>query len=376
MNEKFLDSAIKQRLYFDNVENRIVRDTVRLLKKLEEELVAKFLAKNPVDVGFTFVKKKKLLRQYIMDTRAMIEAGEKKLHKQWEPDFIDIGKVSAQFTQRELTENLPFSFETKTLAPAQVVAIVKVNPFVGKQLSSWVDELGKSATKRMTEQLRIGLQIGDPIPNMVRRIQSVADVSKNQAISVARTAISHINNEARTAVYKANSSVIKGEIYWTALDNRVSSICRPRHGAKFEFGKPYVLGGETIEIPAHIRCRCIWRPWLKTWEELGIKTKNEAVQGQTARFALIEAKKPGKPARGIDQGGRLKKVMRGTTSAAGDYYDWLAKQPDWVIIDIYGQKRFDLIKSGAIELRDLDKRGGGLWSMKKLRQKFDLPEEN
>jgi len=132
----------------------------------------------------------------------------------------------------------------------------------------------------LREKLQEGLDNGDPLPDLKKRVQEVGDFS--EAVRAARVA----NTEAfRTANFAAKeawvqSGVVKSLKWYTAADERVCEFCGPLDGTVvaiednfFEVGdKVEGRDGGTLAInyapveagTLHPNCRCVTRP-----EEIG-----------------------------------------------------------------------------------------------------------
>jgi SPP1 gp7 family putative phage head morphogenesis protein len=109
-------------------------------------------------------------------------------------------------------------------------------------------------------------------------VSGILKTTKNNANTLARTALNKITNEARIQSFEANADVVKAMKQISTLDNKTSNICIAYDGQVWANtpGKepipPSTLpfnGGP----PRHFNCRSTLVPVLKSWEELGIDAK-------------------------------------------------------------------------------------------------------
>jgi SPP1 gp7 family putative phage head morphogenesis protein len=83
------------------------------------------------------------------------------------------------------------------------------------------------------------------------------------AQALVRTAVAHVNNQAREAVYQANEDIIKGYQWVATLDASTCPACGSYDGQVWQDDiRP--------EPPVHPQCRCVIAPVLKSFRELGL----------------------------------------------------------------------------------------------------------
>ena len=99
-------------------------------------------------------------------------------------------------------------------------------------------------------------------PNQIARniTQKIDNFDKVRARLIARTEIINAHNVANLNTLESLSSVVGEEIkaqWWTALDERVRSSHRLRHGIVYTINDAHSLIGEP-------NCRCTLLPWTQT----------------------------------------------------------------------------------------------------------------
>jgi SPP1 gp7 family putative phage head morphogenesis protein len=107
-------------------------------------------------------------------------------------------------------------------------------------------------TQQIAKQLIGRLQFGDFGPLSVRQIAAAGGeltaVANNQVLTLIRTSVNQVANEASMQVYEANQDITKKYKYVATLDTKTSAICRALDGKEFEYGKGPMP-------PQHFNCR-------------------------------------------------------------------------------------------------------------------------
>jgi SPP1 gp7 family putative phage head morphogenesis protein len=141
------------------------------------------------------------------------------------------------------------------------------------------------------------------------------EVTRRQAATVVRTAVSHVVNQARELTYKTHKKVIKGVRWLSTLDGKTSDICISLDGQVFGIY-------EGPRPPAHHQCRSMTVPVIKSWKELGINLKQA---------------KPGTRA-----------SMNGQVPAKMKYGEWLKTQPKSFQNEVLGRRKAELFRRGNV----------------------------
>lgn len=136
--------------------------------------------------------------------------------------------------------------------------------------------LGDDLRKDIVVQLSEGIQSGEGMAKLAKRIQSVADgMEKTRAVAIARTETMSAFNTA--AVDRFLEHGIGQVEFFTALDERVCEECGGLHGDVFDIG-------DAPTVPLHVNCRCVL---LATEEKAG----KEAEKQPKARLMYSMGKK-------------------------------------------------------------------------------------
>lgn len=213
----------------------------------------------------------------------------------------------------------------------------------------WRRQMAKMG-QRVEDTLMNGVRQQDTLSQLVTRLRGTARqgftdgvmaIVKRDAEGLALTAHSMASGQGRDALWSENSSVVKGVVHLSVLDNRVSLICQARSGLRYSLPThepvghkiPYLSG-----IPYHWRCRSLFQPIFPTFSEL------LGAKGQRFDDALrrLESTNPGTRA-----------SMDGKIPSATTFHEWLSRQSAQTQLRLLGKTRRELWMNGNIELSQL-----------------------
>jgi SPP1 gp7 family putative phage head morphogenesis protein len=190
-------------------------------------------------------------------------------------------------------------------------------------MKSWAD----ADADMVTNAIRVGYALGETNEQILARVRGSAALNfsdgvlatnRAHAATVVRTAVQHVANQARAAIWEANSDIIDQYQWVSTLDSRTTPICRDRDLDKFEVGKGPLP-------PAHPNCRSTTVAVLKgaLGEELEKEGTRASVDGQV--------------------------------KASESYYDWLQKQPADFQDLALGPTRGKLFRDGGLSNEDFSR---------------------
>lgn len=131
-------------------------------------------------------------------------------------------------------------------------------------------ELLKGHTWQKIEKIRA--ELGDMFlsgrankSNVRDAIERILNVNRNKAEEIAQTELSRAYNFGTMKRFREYQN-LTGEVvrkYWHGFkySDNTCEYCRPR------IGNVYDLNDFEEELPAHVRCRCIWLPILEGWDK-------------------------------------------------------------------------------------------------------------
>lgn len=136
----------------------------------------------------------------------------------------------------------------------------------GSPLRSLLDELGPQASGAVRSSLIAGVATGQGPREIARLVRRDMGMSLVRALRISRNEIMRSYRSAAIVNYQANTHVVKGWQWSSALDRRTCLICWAKHGSFHPASEPFVT---------HIQCRCSPVPVTKNWKELGISDVQE-----------------------------------------------------------------------------------------------------
>lgn len=129
----------------------------------------------------------------------------------------------------------------------------------GSPLASLLAELGPTASKAVSDALIVGVATGLGPREVARIIRRDVGMSLVRALKISRTEILRSYREATRRNYQANSDVVKGWIWHSALDRRSCACCWAMHGTNH---------GLDEKLDDHVNGRCAMIPWTSSWTDI------------------------------------------------------------------------------------------------------------
>ncbi|MCP4900888.1 MAG: hypothetical protein GY906_28305 [bacterium] len=349
-NEKLFDLYLRHQIRLQGLSKKQERQLIKLMNKADAKLnrtvTARLRALGPGKLKLgAFRKEVNLLRKEII---ALV--GQK------------IGEVIGDVAEIELAAGknfiesaVPIEFNAKAPDPATVQATLRRAAFGGDEmaltLTKWMQQLTTADSNRIMGAVAAGLQNGEDIEQIVRRVGNATALTRNNVNALVRTAVNHASNTARNEVFKANSDIITALRWVSTLDGRTSAICRARDGdvgpvpgKEYPAGTTWTLDPPEAQPPAHVRCRSIKvavldgegiddtlgnRPFVRDTRTRRVREKN--FREDAHKKVGDEAWKKMSPA---DRNGMIRDMRRdwvktnvGTAPAGTTYEQWLRQQP-------------------------------------------------
>jgi SPP1 gp7 family putative phage head morphogenesis protein len=304
------------------------------------------------DVGPTTSKQ---LTDTYSAIRGILRKGMNDGYVQTSKSLNDLATTEAQFQTSLVNSVMPTIFVDNgvsfSVPSGQLLrSIVQERPFQGQLLKDWFSGLAESTQTRIEKAVNIGLAQGDSIPDLIRRVRGTAanqfsdgvmNISRREAESIVRTAVSHTVTQARELTYEENGELIDGVQFVATLDTRTTPQCQALDGKVFKIG-------EGPRPPVHFNCRSTTVPVLKSWKSLG--------------FDLEE----------LDKDGPGRASMNGVVPQKTTYPEWLSQQSPEVQNEVLGVTRAKLFRDGQVPIeRFVDDRGRTL-TLTELRQREGL----
>lgn len=239
---------------------------------------------------------------------------------------------------------------------AQLHAAVYSRPFNSVLLKDYLNEFSKAQGKAVRSAVSMGFFEGQTTQEIVRNIigtkankfkDGVLNVSRTNASTMVRTALSHTSAVARNKMYEDNIDLIPYYEWLSTLDGRTSPICRSRDGNVYRVGKGPLP-------PAHRNCRSATVPLLKN----------------DVRKVKVTKKNPDGLVKRPEGGTRAS--MSGQVSADINYNDWLKKQSKSFQVDVLGKKKSELFRNGGITMDKFVNDQGMELTLEQLQTKYPV----
>lgn len=114
-----------------------------------------------------------------------------------------------------------------------------------------IESLTASAKAKVTIALIEGVNAGEGVKVMAKRVSDATGMERNRAALIARTETMRAHNQVNEDQFKKYGVA---EVEWlAALDERTCDVCGAQHGKRYPTN-------DHPEIPAHPNCRCILIP--------------------------------------------------------------------------------------------------------------------
>lgn len=246
-------------------------------------------------------------------------------------DLLDVADHEAQYSTKALNASVPVNVDTNFVTPTalQIQTAALESPLLvkgtdgGKLLKSFLSDWTTVQKSRISNAIRMGVATGQTNASIVQAIRGTAAMNygdgilalaKSSADKVVHTAVQHVANSVRQAVFDANDDLISGVRWLATLDSRTCIQCASLDLVEFP-------NGSGPRPPAHIFCRCATIPVLKG--------------------ALAKLTGAGKRPSVGEDGAKL-------VSADTGYYGWLQTQPAKFQDFAIGPSRAALLRNGGL----------------------------
>lgn len=170
-------------------------------------------------------------------------------------DLIDLGnELQAKFKQNVSEQKANHEYDEETIQYIQDHAFELLKGHLYQKIEKLRAELGN-----------LFLQGRANKANVRDLVQKILEVNKSKAEEIAQTELSRAYNFGtlkRLYDYQQLTGQ-KVRKYWHGFkySDRTCEYCRPR------IGQIYDLDDYSEELPAHVRCRCVWIPVMDGWDK-------------------------------------------------------------------------------------------------------------
>lgn len=258
------------------------------------------------------------------------------------------------------------------------------------KISGWITEafgtMGE-AQKAILDLYEAGGGYQKMLRSLIGPYSNINQQMRQEMITLARTTTQQAAIQSELEMFKENADVIKAarwtavmEIGYTSSGRGTCPRCAALDGQDYKTDE----NGEPINAPPmtlHPRCRCMWIPITKTWEELlGIdglvdpktgkpleeseaediyrtfKDREEANidAGRSGKYVMVDGKKV------------YQSNVKEYIDAGGTYGDFVSDKPEY-LVSTFGPNRARLVLDGTLNVEDLvNTKTGELFTLKQL----------
>lgn len=289
-NGKLIGGSIRHQIYLDTLAAKHANEINKFLTKYTNAMrgdVTKILRfyedqyKNLMPEHWTAIKKN--IKPYLDSYQnGFLAAKTKSINS-----LKKYGSLEAQWQAHALSSALPDGINIPIFVPqkASIDRIMSTVPLQDATFDKHWSRLAVSAKRKVNNAIKAGVIEGKSIREVAKAVGSAAKVNRNHAITLAKTGMSHVTNNARMMLYEGNQDVVKGWKFIATLDGRTTPLCMDNDGNIYSVGE-----GLSEMPPLHHRCRSTTAPVLKSWKEMGLDIKSTSASQRAALGGPVEGK--------------------------------------------------------------------------------------
>ena len=166
---------------------------------------------------------------------------------------------AADLIRASLPQSAGFTPAFPTVPFEEMVGRLSSGATLGQHLGAIVPTTAIEGVKRALLQ---GIALGQNPRKVARAMRDAGGLPLARALTIARTETLGVYREATRQTFAANSDVLTGWEWHSALDKRTCPVCWSMHGT---------MHRPDESLDSHPSCRCAMLPVSKTWKELGFE---------------------------------------------------------------------------------------------------------
>lgn len=260
---RVVDYIIEQADRYDGDNLQFEEDIKFNLSRLTDKYISLTLSKINTNITSVYIMQKILssiedvMNTYVsMCKMEMVNKFEQYYNRAYNNtgDLIDLGnEISAKFNQGISEQNGNQEYDEET------ISYIQQHAFELLKGHSW-----QKIEKIRAEMGNLFLQGKANKANVRSMVEKILNVNRSKAEEIAQTELSRAYNYGvmkRLYDYERLTGT-KVKKYWHGFkySDVTCEYCRPR------IGMVYDLDDDAEELPAHVRCRCVWLPILDGWD--------------------------------------------------------------------------------------------------------------
>ena len=383
LNELYRDAALRHQIGVRRYSAGEAKKVAKLLEQADADLVDK-LKKRLSKFGNRAVDPtSERWKELLTDIRVLRAETLKSIQGTATADLAQFAKDEHAAELAVLKSVSPLEVEFAVVAAEQLRAIATAKPFDGHLLKDWWQSLAQLDQKNVIQAIQIGMTQGQPVDDVVRRIagtrvnkysDGVLAITRRNAQAITRTAINHVSNQARGALWEENKNLFQAKIWSATLDGRTSAICRARDGHGTPVGNSELPAGVPplnppgAVPPGHHNCRSTLVAYI---DGIGLVGNRPFVTDiRTRQKREIDFRQMAKDQKRPIQEVRAEWAANnvGQVPTTTNYQDFLSRQPATFQDQVLGVTKGKLFRSGKIKLDQFVDRNGNELTIDQLRE--------
>lgn len=352
VNGQFADDWVRHSVLLERFKNGEVKRMMAFLNKdVIPSIVAKAdkIASRYERLGYSklaIARRRRALLKQLKGMEAVVKGGTNLLSARLNGTMKTLAKSEAKWAAQTLQRRLPLRANYTLPSPQLLKSIVTTKPMTGRFLKDWAKDVGANTARKVNQAIMVGVAQGEGVETIVRRIRGTAasgfkdgvlQATRNEAAMVTRTAVNHVGQHAREAVFAENKNVVEQVQWLSVLDSRTSQICASLDSQTYEVNKG-------PRPPAHPNCRSVMIPVVKPPQGIPGIDSSKLPVGQRA-------------------------AMGGPVPGNMTFGSWLKGQPAKVQNEILGVGKGKLYRRGKVPIEKFsDVKGGGVVRPLSLKQ--------
>lgn len=370
-NDDLLSAIIRHQVNILRFSKGEAEAVVAILDQAEKDLTKRIAAR--MSAGLSSLETSRL-EAILIDVRKQRQKAVQRVKDLLKKDLNGLAFAEVEFETDAIQAALEFDINTASVPDAKLAALAN-SPIRGVELDGWLDNMATADVDRLQGLINMAVIEGQTPQQLTAALATAFATTRRNAEAIARTAVNHVSNKAREAVWEANSDIIDG-LRWTAtLDGRTSPICQSRDGEIVPFGENEFPGEELLNPPgarppAHFNCRSVMVPIIDGETAIGdrpfVRSRKRPEQ-RLADFRASAMAKAGPKWKTMTAAQRRAAIAVerkawaakniGRVPAKMTYEQWLRKQPRQFQDEVLGREKGKLFRQGMSLDKFVDKSG-------------------
>lgn len=372
INTQLDDRFIRHAVDLARLEAGLQQQAVSILKKLEEELIARLAVSSPTGIARTAFQQRRLTL-LLSQVQATIQKWYAELDRATQKELRAFAAVEQDFVVRALNDSFGVDIVTPVLDRVTLRQLAKDTLIQGAPSAEWWSRQSSDLRRRFLDEMRSGVAQGETLAQLMQRVRGtrarsfqdgILRTNRAGAERLVRSSVQTLANRVREDIYAEHSDLIKGVIWHSTLDARTSMQCQVRDRKEYTLdhrpvGHAIPWGGGPGSL--HWNCRSSSVPRTRSWAEL---SRSQAVQSGAGSHpasirVLYERKLRQAGFSDADIAVRVmdaRSSMDGLVPRALTFPQWLRSKENDLPgfgVKVLGPTRWGLWRSGKLSFADL-----------------------